>query len=80
MVTDIMMPDLSTLDYIMETGTLVNWLKKEGENVKKGEPLFKIMSAKAVMEIDAPESGKLSKIVVAEGAEVPPGTKLGEIA
>ena len=79
MATDIMMPDLSTPDYYMETGTLVNWLKKEGEIVKKGDPLFKMMSAKALMEIAAPASGTFTKILVPEGAEVPPGTKLGEI-
>lgn len=79
MATDIMMPNLSTPDYYMEEGTLVSWLKKEGEIVKKGDPLFKVMSAKAVMEMQAPASGKFTKILVPEGAEVPPGTKLGEI-
>ena len=79
MTTNIYLPNLSTPDYDMEKGTLVNWLKKEGEIVKKGEPLFTVMSAKAIMEIEAPASGKFTKILVPEGAEVPPGTKLGEI-
>lgn len=79
MATDIMMPNLSTPDYYMEMGTLVTWLKKEGEIVKKGDPLFEVMSAKAVMEMQAPASGKFTKILVPEGADVPPGTKLGEI-
>jgi len=57
----------------------VNWLKREGDFVNKGEPLFKIMSAKAVMEIEAIASGKLVKILIPEGAEVPPATKLGII-
>lgn len=79
MTTEIMMPDLSTLDYIMEKATLVEWFKKEGEIVNKGEPLFKIMSEKAVMEIESPASGKLKHILVSAGAEVPPATKLGLI-
>jgi len=79
MTTDVMMPDLSTLDYIMEKAILMEWFKKEGESVKKGEPLFKIMSEKAVMEIEAPASGILKSILVREGAEAPPATKLASI-
>jgi len=79
MVIDIVMPDLSTLDYIMEKGTVVRWLKKEGEAIQKGEPILEIMSAKVTMEIEAQTSGILTRILVTEGLEVPPGTVLGII-
>lgn len=79
MATDVMMPDLSTLDYIMETGTVIRWFKKEGETVEKGEPLVEIMTMKTVIPIEATASGKLTKILVSEKVEVPPGTKLGVI-
>lgn len=56
MATPVIMPKV---DMVMETGTLVEWLKKEGEYVNKGEPLFVIMTDKANMEIEAPASGIL---------------------
>ena len=79
MVTNIYMPDLSTLDYRMEKGIVVEWFKREGENVGKGEPLFEIMTAKVTMEIEAQTTGILARILVQKGAEVPPGTLLAVI-
>ena len=73
------MPDLSTLDYTMETGTVTKWYKKEGDRVQKGEPLLEIMSAKVTMDIESPASGVLAKILVQDGSEVPPGTVLATI-
>jgi len=73
------MPDLSTLDYTMEKGMVVEWFKKEGEPVKKGEPLLEIMTAKVTMEIEAPATGVLARILVLDGDEVPPGTILAVI-
>jgi len=50
---------------------LVQWFKKEKENVKKGEPLFLIETSKAVVEIEAEESGMLKKVLVKEMEMVP---------
>jgi len=79
LATEVPMPDLSTLDYTMEKGTVTKWYRKEGEKVQKGEPLLEIMSAKVTMDIEAPATGVLSKIVVQDGSEVPPGTVLATI-
>jgi pyruvate dehydrogenase E2 component (dihydrolipoamide acetyltransferase) len=56
----------------METGTIVRWLKAEGEPVAKGEPLFELDTDKVTQEVEAEASGVLLKIAVAEG-EVPVG-------
>src|SRR3989442_12101347 len=64
----------------METGKVLRWLKKEGEEVKKGEPLVEIESDKANIEVEAYASGKLSKIVVPEGESAPIGAVIAEIA
>jgi len=64
----------------METGKILRWLKKEGEEVKKGEPLVEIESDKANIEVEAYASGKLSKIVVPEGESAPIGAVIAEIA
>jgi pyruvate dehydrogenase E2 component (dihydrolipoamide acetyltransferase) len=51
----------------MESGTIVRWLKSEGEHVEKGEPLFEVDTDKATQEVEAEASGVLLKIAVAEG-------------
>jgi pyruvate dehydrogenase E2 component (dihydrolipoamide acetyltransferase) len=56
----------------MESGTIVRWLKSEGEPVKKGEPLFELDTDKVTQEVEAEAAGVLLKIAVAEG-EVPVG-------
>jgi pyruvate dehydrogenase E2 component (dihydrolipoamide acetyltransferase) len=57
MPTEIIMPKV---DMVMETGTFVEWLKKEGETVKKDEALFVILTDKASIECEAPASGILA--------------------
>ena len=59
------------LGFNMDKGTLVRWIKKEGDLVKEQEVLFEIETDKTVMEVDAQTSGILRKILVAEGEEVP---------
>ncbi|HVN53303.1 MAG TPA: dihydrolipoamide acetyltransferase family protein [Anaerolineaceae bacterium] len=59
MATEVIMPKV---DMVMETGTLVEWLKKEGETVCKGDPLFVITSDKAAIEIESPADGILSGV------------------
>jgi pyruvate dehydrogenase E2 component (dihydrolipoamide acetyltransferase) len=63
----------------MEEGTLVRWLKQEGEPVKEGEPIAEIATDKATIELEAPASGILRGIRVPEGATVPINTPLAYI-
>jgi pyruvate dehydrogenase E2 component (dihydrolipoamide acetyltransferase) len=51
----------------MESGTIVRWLKSEGESVAKGEPLFELDTDKVTQEVEADADGVLLKIVVTEG-------------
>jgi pyruvate dehydrogenase E2 component (dihydrolipoyllysine-residue acetyltransferase) len=56
----------------MESGTIVRWLKAEGESVEKGEPLFEVDTDKVTQEVEAETNGVLLKIAVVDG-EVPVG-------
>jgi pyruvate dehydrogenase E2 component (dihydrolipoyllysine-residue acetyltransferase) len=51
----------------MESGTIVKWLKAEGEPVEKGEPLYELDTDKVTQEVEADASGVLLRIAVAEG-------------
>jgi pyruvate dehydrogenase E2 component (dihydrolipoamide acetyltransferase) len=62
----------------MEAGTIVRWLKSEGEEVAKGEPLYELDTDKVTQEVEAEADGVLLKIVVPEG-EVDVGTTVGVI-
>lgn len=62
----------------MESGTIVKWLKSEGEPVEKGEPLYELDTDKVTQEVEADFSGVLLKIAVQEG-EVPVGGTIGVI-
>ena len=62
----------------MESGTIVRWLKAEGDRVEKGEPLYEVDTDKATQEVEAEASGVLLAIAVAEG-EVPVGQTVGII-
>lgn len=58
------------IDPGMQTGKIVEWLKKEGEFVQKGEPILVVEGEKTTFEIEAPDSGVLSKILVEVGTDV----------
>ncbi|HLM37670.1 MAG TPA: dihydrolipoamide acetyltransferase family protein [Gaiellaceae bacterium] len=62
----------------MESGTIVKWLKSEGERVEKGEPLYELDTDKVTQEVEAEASGVLLKIAVQEG-EVPVGETIAVI-
>lgn len=60
-------------------GTVVHWLKKEGDPVKKGEVICEVETEKAVFEVEAPADGYLRKIIVKEGQETPIFSLIGII-
>jgi pyruvate dehydrogenase E2 component (dihydrolipoamide acetyltransferase) len=62
----------------MESGTIVKWLKAEGDQVEKGEPLYELDTDKVTQEVEAEASGILLKIAVAEG-EADVGTTIAVI-
>src|SRR6201996_5754501 len=76
MAKDILMPLLSPS---MTEGTLVKWLKKEGDAVKSGEIIAEVETDKATMDLEAFDSGILRKILVTEGTKVPVQSKIGII-
>ncbi|MDE0859152.1 MAG: pyruvate dehydrogenase complex dihydrolipoamide acetyltransferase [Akkermansiaceae bacterium] len=65
------MPKLSDT---MEEGTVVRWLKKEGEEVEIGDIIAEIETDKATMEMEAFDEGTLSSISVPEGGKAPVGS------
>lgn len=77
MATEVYMPKMGMT---MKEGTIVGWLKMEGEFVKAGEPLAEITSEKITNVIDAPADGFLEKILVPEGDTVPVGTVIAYLA
>ncbi len=68
MLTKVIMPKQGLQ---MTEGTIIRWLKKEGQEVKAGQPLFEIETDKLTIEINAPASGTLLKIIRDEGEVVP---------
>ena len=75
-MTSIQMPQLG--ETIIE-GTILKWLKQEGERVEADEPLFELSTDKVDTEVPSPVSGVVTKILVAEGTTVAVGTQLAEI-
>jgi pyruvate dehydrogenase E2 component (dihydrolipoamide acetyltransferase) len=55
----------------MEEGTILQWRKREGEPVEKGEILLEVDTDKATVEVEAPESGFVRRILRPEGEIVP---------
>ncbi|MBI2855915.1 MAG: 2-oxo acid dehydrogenase subunit E2 [Chloroflexi bacterium] len=76
MATRVVMPQMG---YDMQEGTLVRWLKQEGEAVHRGEVIAEIETDKAVVEMEAYASGVLLKAVIAEGATTPVGETIAFI-
>ena len=67
------MPDITMpkMGFDMQEGTIVRWLKKPGDAVRRGEPIAEIETDKVTIEIEAFESGTLTEIVVQEGQSAP---------
>jgi pyruvate dehydrogenase E2 component (dihydrolipoamide acetyltransferase) len=70
MAISVVMP---ALEMAQETGKLVSWKKKAGEQVKKGEMLLEVETDKAVVEIEAAGDGILGGVTAKEGDVVPVG-------
>src|SRR5213592_2637381 len=63
----------------MESGTIVKWLKSEGDQVEKGEPLYELDTEKVTQEVEADASGVLLKILAREGDEIEVGKAIAVI-
>lgn len=74
MPTPIIMPKFGQMT---EESTIVSWLKKEGDQVAKGDILFEVETDKSVMEVESFAEGTLLKIVVPVGVSVPVQTTVG---
>ena len=76
MATSIVMPQMG---YDMQEGTVVRWLKNEGDEVSRGDVLAEIETDKATVEFEAYVSGVLRKIVAREGVVIPVGELIAVI-
>jgi pyruvate dehydrogenase E2 component (dihydrolipoamide acetyltransferase) len=75
-MTQVIMPKMGDG---MEEGTLLEWLKKDGETVKSGEVIGTIQTDKATLELEAPGSGVLTGILLEAGGTVPVGKPIALI-
>ena len=76
MTTEIKSP---TYPESVSDGTISNWVKKEGENVKQDELIAEIETDKIVLEVLSPVDGKISKIIRNEGEVVLSGELIAEV-
>jgi pyruvate dehydrogenase E2 component (dihydrolipoamide acetyltransferase) len=77
MPSEITMPQLSDT---MTEGTVIKWLKKEGDRVKEGEIIAEVETDKATMEWEATDTGTLAVIVAREGDKVKVGNPIAVLA
>jgi pyruvate dehydrogenase E2 component (dihydrolipoamide acetyltransferase) len=68
MATEVIMPKV---DMVMETGTFVEWLVKEGGQASKGDPLFVIITEKAAIEVESPADGILAGVTAKPDDVIP---------
>jgi len=64
---------LSRVGMSMEEATITKWHKKPGEAFQKGEALYEIETEKVTMEVQAPCSGLMIELAVAEGGSAEVG-------
>jgi len=76
MATEVIMPKV---DMDQETGTVIEWIKKDGEEVKQGEAILVIETAKVAIEVEAPATGILDGISAEVGEELPIATVIAYI-
>jgi pyruvate dehydrogenase E2 component (dihydrolipoyllysine-residue acetyltransferase) len=70
---------MPALGLAQETGKLVRWLKSEGEQVAKGEPLMEIETDKATVEVESPAGGTLAAVTASEGEDIAVGQTIAMI-
>lgn len=75
-MTEVIMPKMGDA---MEEGTLLEWLKKDGDAVKSGEVIGTIQTDKATLELEAPGSGTLTGMLIGEGETVAVGKPIAAI-
>lgn len=63
----------------MEAGTLVEWLKKPGDSVSRGDIIAVVETQKGAIEVEVFQDGQVDKLLVEEGTKVPVGTPLAVI-
>ena len=76
-MADIIMPKMGDA---MEEGTLLKWLKSEGDDVSEGDAIAEIETDKVTLELEAEDSGTLAQLIASEGDEVPVGGAIAFIA
>jgi len=69
--------DMPQLGLTMEKGAILQWIRAEGEQVTKGQPVVLIQTEKVEYEVEAPAAGTLLKVVAKEGEELPVGGLMG---
>lgn len=70
---------MPTLGADMTAGTLLSWMKKPGDGVKRGDIIAEVDTDKGVIEVEVFTSGVIEKLLIEPGAEVPVGTVLAII-
>jgi pyruvate dehydrogenase E2 component (dihydrolipoamide acetyltransferase) len=73
---DFLMPSLGA---DMEAGTLIEWRKKPGETVKRGDIIADVETQKGLIEIEVFEEGVIGELLIKEGTKVPVGTVMATI-
>lgn len=75
-MTEVIMPKMGDG---MEEGTLVDWTVKDGDKVSEGDVIGEIQTDKATLELEAPESGTLTGLLIGANDTVPVGQAIGLI-
>src|SRR5215216_233665 len=75
-VPEVIMPKMGDA---MEEGTLLKWLKSEGEEVSEGDPIAEIETDKVTMELEAEDAGTLAQLIADEGQDIPVGEAIAFI-
>jgi pyruvate dehydrogenase E2 component (dihydrolipoamide acetyltransferase) len=76
-VPEVIMPKMGDA---MEEGTLLKWLKSEGEEVSEGDAIAEIETDKVTMELEAEDEGTLAQLIADEGQDIPVGEAIAFIA
>jgi pyruvate/2-oxoglutarate dehydrogenase complex dihydrolipoamide acyltransferase (E2) component len=77
MAVEIVMPQAGQ---DLDVGTVKQWLKHQGDEVKRGEPIVEVETEKISLEIEAPADGVLRRILVGDGEEAAILSVIGVIA